>query len=188
MNAKYLLPCSCGQKIAVEPRQAGQTISCTCGASLEVPSLVQVKRLDKAEPEPGEVRRDEAERRSWGAYEGLALLGVVILLLATGTGSWLFFIRPRLRTLPRANEIRESAKTLPPRMVWSNWRLMRDKGLDPRPIPQSPKYPIWRLRYRIWMGTIVVVGLLGLALTVTMLSLRSRAAKARLPSTVGETG
>ncbi|GHT14859.1 hypothetical protein FACS1894170_12200 [Planctomycetales bacterium] len=42
---KYLLPCSCGLSVDVEPRQAGQTVVCSCGKTLQVPSLSKVKEL-----------------------------------------------------------------------------------------------------------------------------------------------
>ena len=52
MQTRYLLPCSCGQKIAIEPRQAGQSIRCPCGNSVEAPTMLKMTALEPAEPEP----------------------------------------------------------------------------------------------------------------------------------------
>ncbi len=188
VTTKYLLPCSCGEKIPVEPRQAGQTISCTCGTSLEVPPMLQIKRLERVEPAPEEAERAAAGRRGWGAFDGLALLGGVILASSIGAGIWLFVIRPQPRTLAGPDEIREAVNNLPPQALWRNWRWMRATGLDPTPPTQDKNYPLWCRQYWLWMSVIAVIGLLGLALTVTMLSLRIRVARARPPSSVGRTG
>ena len=51
---KYLLPCPCGQAVEIELGQAGQTVTCTCGKSLAVPTMMQIKELplapEKIEP------------------------------------------------------------------------------------------------------------------------------------------
>ena len=49
---KYLLPCKCGKSVEVEPGQAGQTVACTCGENLLVPSMLQIKVLPVAPEKP----------------------------------------------------------------------------------------------------------------------------------------
>jgi hypothetical protein len=48
--ADYLLPCSCGRKVPISTRHAGQTVRCQCGAELEVPTLRGLADLERSEP------------------------------------------------------------------------------------------------------------------------------------------
>ena len=73
MEGRYLLPCSCGQEIPVEPRQAGQEIRCDCGASLEVPTMLGMAALEKAPSEPSHT----PPSAPWGIRQGIVLLGTV---------------------------------------------------------------------------------------------------------------
>jgi hypothetical protein len=80
---QYLLPCgACGEKHAIEPRQAGRKISCGCGAVLEVPSLRGIREL--AHTAPTKTRRAGP---TWSPARGIAfavgmLVAVVGLLVA----------------------------------------------------------------------------------------------------------
>jgi hypothetical protein len=82
MSAQYLLPCSCGQKVRVEPAQAGGQVACACGANLNVPTLRGLKQLEIAPPDEAAVRRSAG--RQWGPVRGamfsIGLLVVVISL------------------------------------------------------------------------------------------------------------
>ena len=50
----YLLPCtSCEQSIPVEAVQAGDVVSCDCGAEVAVPTLREIRRLRVAEEGQG---------------------------------------------------------------------------------------------------------------------------------------
>ena len=46
--SKYLLPCSCGRSVTVEASQAGRQVHCDCGISLEVPTMLELARLERA--------------------------------------------------------------------------------------------------------------------------------------------
>jgi len=48
MSLKYLLPCSCGQDVPIETSQAGGNVLCNCGLSVQVPSLLKIKKLQLA--------------------------------------------------------------------------------------------------------------------------------------------
>ena len=41
----YLLPCSCGREISIEPQQAGETVRCECGRTCSVPTMREVRSL-----------------------------------------------------------------------------------------------------------------------------------------------
>lgn len=73
--AKHLLTCGCGRQHTVETRQAGESISCDCGATLPVPTLRQLRQLPEARGEPL-----AAGGPAWGARQATI---TVSLLLAT---------------------------------------------------------------------------------------------------------
>jgi hypothetical protein len=83
MSAQYLLPCSCGQKVRVEPAQAGGQVACACGANLNVPTLRGLRQLEVAPTDDATIRRSTG--RQWGPVRGamfsIGLLVVVVSLL-----------------------------------------------------------------------------------------------------------
>ena len=131
MEGRYLLPCSCGQKIPVEPRQAGQEIRCDCGASLEVPTMLGMAALEKAPSEPSHT----PPSAPWGIRQGIVLLGTVIVLLALGMVIPLHLTRP---ALPTAEMIRQRTQTLSPFQSWRHWHVLRAGGPDPVAVPARP--------------------------------------------------
>ena len=44
----YLLPCACGQKLRVRTRQAGEEVTCQCGAVVHVPTMRGLRQLEMA--------------------------------------------------------------------------------------------------------------------------------------------
>lgn len=42
----YLLPCSCGEKVRVRTRHAGETVTCQCGTKLQVPTIRGLRQLE----------------------------------------------------------------------------------------------------------------------------------------------
>ncbi|MCI0358974.1 MAG: hypothetical protein L0211_10890 [Planctomycetaceae bacterium] len=81
MSAQYLLPCACGQKVRVEPAQAGGQVACACGAKLYVPTLRGLRQLEAAPPD----KSVRSAGRQWGPVRGamfsIGLLVTVISLL-----------------------------------------------------------------------------------------------------------
>ena len=89
---KYLLPCSCGQSVEVEPGQAGQTVACACGERLIVPSMLQVKELPSAPTQPKPKRAEsDALRRTF------FVLGIVLLFPALLLAPYLYMWKPEPR-------------------------------------------------------------------------------------------
>lgn len=85
MATKYLLECSCGKKVPVVSSQADQTVRCSCGLELQVPTLLKLRHLESIEETP--TRADMAE--SWGVAQMLMTICVLMLLLAVG---WLIYV------------------------------------------------------------------------------------------------
>jgi len=157
VTAKYLLPCSCGRHVVVEPRQAGQTLSCPCGASLTAPTLLGLAALDPAPDEP------VVSASAWGFKQRLQLIGGVLLLAAAVGGAWLYGHRPISPTID-ARYIQATAKKFTPSQAWTIWKDMEQQGLDRR-IDQ--RFADAVIRFRIWMVVVGCIALAGATLCAT---------------------
>ena len=91
MSTKYLLPCTCGERLPVDAAQAGQQVRCPCGAELEVPTLLQLKQLVAVAPLVGARRRPIA----WGPRQAVMLLGAILAVLGISWAAWCLAARPR---------------------------------------------------------------------------------------------
>lgn len=156
MTVKYLLPCSCGRQIVIEPRQAGETISCSCGASLQTPTLLNMTTLELAPPES--VREPSS---NWGLKHRVRLLGTVLVVSAIFGGVWLFLKRPisPFDTID-PERIRQTAQKFSPLQTWDIWETMK-QGLDRR---TDQQYAAALLRFRLRQGVVIAVALLGVGL------------------------
>jgi len=104
VSTRYLLPCPCGKKIPVETTHAGETVSCVCGQQIEVPTLLALRSLEPAEEEP-----DAVAARSWGVSQGLAIVGVMVMLGAAAALIYFYVHQP-----------------VPPRAVYNETIVERD--------------------------------------------------------------
>jgi len=93
--SNYRLPCSCGQSVRVSTSQAGQTVHCTCGAPLEVPTLRGLRSLPPDDPDNGTNRATAWENRQRLLFS-LTLVSLGSLVL----GGYLWM---RLPAPPRAS-------------------------------------------------------------------------------------
>jgi len=147
----------------VEPRQAGENIRCTCGATLEVPTMLKMKDLPQAEPQAD----TQEPSASWGSRQRVGLSGLVILLGAFLAGNYLFLNRPLPPpTMADADWIRQESQKLEPLRAWRFWHQQRAMGLD-RSVPIAELvYAEDLLRYRFWMVVVTLAGVAGVALIV----------------------
>jgi hypothetical protein len=159
VSDKYLLPCRCGQQVVVEPRRAGETVACSsCGASLQVPTMLEMAAL---EPAPV-VAAGPMAGAGWGWPHRMILLGAVCLLAAIGLGVWFYLIRPiQPIDVIDPEQIRAIANRLPPTRTWETWEAMK-QGLG----RSDPRYAAAVLQYQVKLGAAVVLGLVGVALIV----------------------
>jgi len=74
----------------VEPRQAGQTIACTCGENLLVPSMLQVKALPVAPEKP--VLSSGKTNSPYKTALAMFIPGIVCLALAIPIGWLMWFL------------------------------------------------------------------------------------------------
>lgn len=97
MPANYLLPCSCGEKIAVDSSQAGLNVLCSCGTKLAVPTMRGLSALERIEAAP---KGSAAQRPSaWGPRQGLIFLGATILTFAALAAGFFWWATPSAPSL-----------------------------------------------------------------------------------------
>ncbi len=173
MSQRYLLTCSCGTEHAVETAQAGDTIRCDCGESLQVPSFRDLQKLPPVrDPEAG----IKKPRRSWHPLQGLLFgLGAVLFLIPAVWGTTIEIHRRSLDmevdpSIQR--ELERNLKNIGNLKVHESyevWKLLLKRGLGRR---NPPAYVLNREVSRYWLTVelqMAVVSLLGLALIVTSL-------------------
>ncbi len=163
MAEQYLLVCpACGRKTPVEAFQAGQRVACPCGATLDVPTLLELGRLDRAEPSEPLVLAG-----AWGLWQRLLIVGLLIVaaaaLLALLTYAW----RPTLVDMQK----------LPPRLAWRFWRELQ-QGLDSPPSPAEQAYVQKVRMYRLWWIVVAAIGAAGLVTVGIAIWVRAHQASA----------
>jgi hypothetical protein len=160
MKQAYLLPCKCGQKVEVDTTQAGLTVKCTCGSTLDVPTMRDIVRLECA----GVAGSSGAKRgtSNWGPRQGYTLVGALIALIGL---SWLGY---QLWTMPEdlyvlPSEIRAEVEELSPAELVQQFNALR-KGLDPTELPIIKANRAYREWHRRWTYVAAGIGVFGIAL------------------------
>jgi hypothetical protein len=168
---KYVLPCPCGQSVEVDASQAGLQVTCSCGSTLEVPTM---RGLAQLQPAASEERRDEAAGpAAWGPAQGLMFLGGLVLLVGLAAVAWVYPQRPHV-TVDTAM-IQHHTGHLTPEESWELWKELR-QGLNQSPNELGSQFQTAMQTYYRHLGmaiTVVVVGAALLAIGL-MLKLQQR--------------
>lgn len=162
---KYLLPCSCGEKIAIESTQAGQTIRCSCGKNLEVPTMQGVRQLEQY----AEIADQSATPSSiGGAAIGVALLGLILLLAGGGVNLWAYYTQ---------RPVMPDVDLMSPWDTWPMWQNLREGVRMPEYV-ESPYHKFKKIydQYMTVGYVIIAVGIVTLvfALAISIVSGRSK--------------
>jgi hypothetical protein len=162
VSQKYLLPCACGRQYTIEPRQAGTTIHCACGGTLDAPTMMQITALEPVPPEDAV----PSSLSAWGTRHRMGLVGVVLMIVGALGLAALALNHP----VPQVEEVdvavlRREAERLPPAVTWRYWEMLK-RGLDQQ---IDEKYAAAMDRYRIGQGASSLVALVGAALLAAAL-------------------
>lgn len=133
--------------------------------------MLKMAELARAEPDPSGQRPSVP----WGVRQGIALLGIVIVLGATVPGILLLRsrpIRPILNVDPDA--IRRQSQQLAPIHAWRVWRSVRARGLDRRKLTADVAYNEAITRWWGAMAVVLVILVPGIILTVAPLLTKRR--------------
>jgi hypothetical protein len=158
--AKYFLPCKCGQKVIVEPRQAGESLVCVCGASLSAPTVLQMAKLEPAD----DVDKKSQTTQTWGSRDRMLLLGSLALLVGLGFGIWLAFHQPVTRyNYLGPDRIRQTVAGMSLSKSWDAWTDLK-RGINPTP---DRVYESWVRDFYMQLGAAGILAVGGAVLLVT---------------------
>ncbi len=161
MNIYYLLPCHCSRKIPVQPRQAGEIITCACGATLEVPNLLSLKTLERAEVQA----EPKKSKTAWNTGHRIIFLGAVVIVASILIGIWLCLFRP---PDPYANltpeQMRQAAQALTPLGSWRLWLLLERGGLEMHKRGLEIVFAELQTQHRIYWVLLAILFGIGIAL------------------------
>jgi hypothetical protein len=167
MPAKYLLPCSCGEKIAIDAGQAGQTLVCNCGAKLVAPTMRGLSSLERVEESETPQKAAAASKRQWSRAQGGMFSGGVIVallsLIAAGYYSLVYSETQATQSVMRqkldAVTTDQSIDQLGAADLLTEWKNMTAGGME-EPISMQ-----WQQVAQIARTTAVAIGIaLALAL------------------------
>jgi hypothetical protein len=174
VNTLYLLPCPCGRKLPIQSRQAGEIITCHCGNSIEVPTMLGLKKLEQAELPVMPV----TAKSIWTAGHRIIFLGGLVVFAAILIGAWLLWIRP---VDPYADftpdQMQKIAELLTPIQSLRFWQILERGGLEFHKRGVDIAFADLKVQYRVywWLtGLTAGIGVLLIAGGIIVLSLRKR--------------
>jgi hypothetical protein len=131
---KYLLPCSCGQSVAIEVSQAGDRVRCACGNTLDVPAMRLIRQLPPAAADAPQKQR--LRDRSWSLVQRLIFAaGLLLAVGGLGTAAFYQFWRTRLITdeTPWDNleQAHQDIDQMGVEKAWELWLLVRTDNIGP---------------------------------------------------------
>jgi hypothetical protein len=150
----YLLPCVCGKTVPVDVGQAGGQVQCSCGTRLDVPTLRQLRHLQRAPTE------DVQHAAAWGQRQGIVAASLIIALLLLGWSAWVWHNepqQPKFDPATRRQAVEEQLKT--PLGAWESWigyyRPLAERGLPVFHVANAAQIESKRadarfLRYMLW--------------------------------------
>jgi len=166
VTIKYLLPCSCGEKLEIESTQAGQILRCSCGKDVEVPTMQGIRRLEQVVVATNESRPASS---FGGAALGIALFGLIVLLAGGSLMYWTYSRRPIMVEMDQVS----------PWDTWLMWQSLRE-GVRMPEYSNSPYLEAKKVykQYLIIGIVIIAIGVILLACSA-MLALASRRSQRR---------
>ncbi len=164
MGTRYLVSCSCGKHIPVEKQQAGETLRCECGATVDVPSLLALTRLPPADDPDS----SQPSARPWGLAQQMTLIGALVLGFGLVWVGYLWMQSPDPPVVdPGAAQVdHETAAAMTPAESWRLWAALQS------PLPEiTPRAEAEYLKrvadHRRWMVLGAAIALIGGATMIT---------------------
>lgn len=160
MKKKYLLTCRCGRSVPVESNQAGLSVSCACGETIDVPSFRELSSTARVIA-TGTLKSASLQTQ-WGPREATIFLGLVLVATAVGIGVYLFFTRPTPpRFIIHGDRVREAVEALTLEETFELWEAMRG-GIREEYLPDIAIYNFQRKSYVRQLSLTAFIGIVGL--------------------------
>jgi hypothetical protein len=160
--ANYLLPCRCGQSVAVSTSMAGESVRCACGAELQVPTLRGLRQL--AQADKGGI--DQAPRtRGWTDRNRATFVLVVAALLSCLVAADLALRMPPEPTVQVVRTGPLIGESTPPAHVYAVFDELQ-KGIRPRTnvitgeakeAMEQRRAMTWGIRFALGVGACTLV-------------------------------
>jgi hypothetical protein len=129
--SKYLVECSCGNKLPVEIGQAGGRITCTCGNLVDVPPLRKLRHLQ------AETTVVERPTSTWSARKGVITACLIVAGALAIVNAWSWFTQPKVPEFDAAayqEGVDQRLNKLTPTQSWQWWteyyKPMAERGFS----------------------------------------------------------
>jgi len=129
--SKYLVECSCGNKLPVEIGQAGGRITCTCGNLVDVPPLRKLRHLE------AETTAVERPTSTWSARKGVITACLILAGALTIANAWSRFTQPKVPEFNPVNYqagVEQRINKMTPTQSWQWWieyyKPMAERGFS----------------------------------------------------------
>ena len=133
MSQTFVVPCSCGASIPVQISQAGATVHCSCGKTVDVPKLRELRKLEPV------VEPDTKKRSSWSQLQGsLFVGGMLAIMIASGSACYVWSFRQNFDTRkPDLSNVQfqYDISDIPLTRSWELWKEYGTRKIDERPTP-----------------------------------------------------
>jgi Trk-type K+ transport system membrane component len=146
---QFVLPCdACGHEFTIETSQAGNQLECPCGATVQVPSLMQIRRLGLTDAQPDVApisRMSPAKKLRLMLVVAGAIVSAVAMLAFT---SWTIRGKPDLaEAIYQRNRFTHGSMVVsqdfsPLSTEEINSMMITDEGLDL--LTPTDTYSIWQ--------------------------------------------
>ena len=184
--AKYLLTCSCGNMLPVDVGQAGGQLVCSCGRTIDVPTLRNLRHLPPvttAEPKPA---------ATWSVRKGVITVFLIPAGLLAAVALWHRLTEPKLpefQPQAHAESVEKHFDQVTPVDAWKSWivhyRPLAERGFTPLERSDAPQIRDAIAQSRFMQGTLLSVA--GVCLAVAAIAALWPAGKKRGRHGEGET-
>jgi hypothetical protein len=172
---KHLLPCSCGQSIAIDTSQAGQRVTCgACGKSQDAPTFRGIKALPLAEEKASGLEAGRRPEAPWSPLQGFLFAAGLLLLLVgvSGAGYCIHVVREINVPQPTAEDFElfdAQVDKLKIDELYEGFLQARKLGLGPA---EPPLYVVaQRVEAAYTRYALISAGVAGLGLLLAAVSL-----------------
>jgi len=157
--SNFQLPCDCGKSVSVSVRQAGQTVRCSCGAQLEVPTLRGLQKLP-----PADATSAARLRATWENRQRVIFSLVLISLCALALGAYLWANVPSLPRPATPEEIKRIFAAGKPDQVYDAFQSLQQGLGTPADVTAQGLRDFMAVGIEVALG----IGICGLIAAVAM--------------------
>jgi hypothetical protein len=165
VSTKYALPCNaCGKKLHVQASQAGTSLKCVCGKSVDVPSMRGIRQLKQVDETAANKRR--TAESGWGGRQATMLVCLIVGIPAVAYAVYLVVAPPKTPAVvaeellePIIANIESTGKTLSLDDSFKWWGEIQRDGISVRiPLPQkltAAREQSRVYRFRLWLAAAI---------------------------------